>query len=193
MTKHKCLDLVKENYLNVYLLAIVPILGVSTTLLNALSMALILSFVWFVSTFIVFALSKVIDLNSRRFSYFLVLALMVSVVDLLLPLVNLEFYQSLGIYLPLICCSCLIFETFDANLEKSAKVVLDDILYKIVTLIVIMAFIGAVREFFGLGELLGYKIVAYGIPKVLVLQTSAGAFFVLAFLAFVINWVRGEK
>ncbi|MFV0627124.1 MAG: Rnf-Nqr domain containing protein [Alphaproteobacteria bacterium] len=193
MNKNNFANKIKENYLNIYLLAVVPVLGSSLTLLSALAMAIILGVVLFFSNLIIFSLKNKIDEKFEMPVFVVVSAFVVTLVSMLLQLLNLNLYDSLKTYLPMIVFSCIIFKSFEETMDSNLKQTVDSVLYQLVVLIALMAFIGTFREFFGLGEILGYKIIDYGIPKILVLQTPAGAFFLLSFVAFASNWVRGEK
>ena len=193
MNKNCFIEKMRENYMNVYLLAIVPILGSSSTLLSALTMAMVLSFVLFFSNLIFLALKKRIPENYRGITSIVISAFVTTISAVLLQLVNLDLYSSISSYIPLVIFSYVIIETLNETQELQTKQSIDNVLYKMISLIFILAFIGLVREFFGLGEILGYKVVDYGIPKILVIQTPAGAFFLLSFIAFVSNWIRGEK
>ena len=95
-----------------------PTLAVTTSAMNALGMGLSTAVVLIAANVVIAALRKFIP--DRVMPYFIVVvALMVTIVELLLKAYLPEVSEALGIYIPLIVVNCIIFGRVEAYAAKN--------------------------------------------------------------------------
>ena len=100
--------IVKENPTFVLMLGMCPTLAVTTSAVNGLGMGLSTTVVLLFSNMIISALRKIIPDRVRIPAYIVIVASLVTVVQLLLQAYVPSLYSALGIYIPLIVVNCII-------------------------------------------------------------------------------------
>ena len=95
------------------ILGICPFLGVSKKVDTALGMSAAVAFVLVLATLVTFLLQKyVLDPNDlgylQTIDFFLVIAALVQMVEIILKKVSPALYQALGVFLPLITSNCAV-------------------------------------------------------------------------------------
>ena len=100
--------IIKENPTFVLMLGMCPTLAVTTSAMNGLGMGLTTTVVLVMSNLIISALRKMIPDKVRIPAFIVIVASLVTVVELLLEGNLPSLYETLGIYIPLIVVNCLI-------------------------------------------------------------------------------------
>ena len=100
--------IVKENPTFILMLGMCPTLAVTTSAFNGLGMGLSTLAVLVVSNLIISALRNVIPDKVRIPAYIVIVATLVTVVQLLIQAYIPALYDALGIYIPLIVVNCII-------------------------------------------------------------------------------------
>ena len=100
--------IIKENPTFVLMLGMCPTLAVTTSAFNGLGMGLSTLAVLVVSNLIISALRNVIPDKVRIPAYIVIVATLVTVVQLLIQAYIPALYDALGIYIPLIVVNCII-------------------------------------------------------------------------------------
>lgn len=185
--------IIKENPVLVQLVGLCSVLAVSTTLINGLSMGLAVIFVLTGSNIVVSLLRKVIPDTIRIPAFVVVIATFVTIVEMFLNAYMQPIYRALGIFLPLIVVNCIILAraeafAFDNGVFASA---IDGIGMGLGYTIV-LTILGAVRELFGNGTLLGGTDFAINIfgdayQPAGVFLSPAGSFILLGIFIAVFN------
>tara|TARA_B100001094_G_C18160207_1_gene788846 strand:+ start:893 stop:1582 length:690 start_codon:yes stop_codon:yes gene_type:complete len=187
----------------VQLLGLCPLLAVTNSLVNAIGLGLATLFVLVFSNLIVSALRHFIPHTIRIPVFVMVIAALVTSVQLLMNAYMHELYLSLGIFLPLIVTNCIIIgraESF-ASRNNAFKSVLDGFMMGLGFMIVLMI-LGALRELVGQGTLfmgaealfgswgaqLGYELIHFE-NDFLIAILPPGAFFAMGFLIALKNWI----
>ena len=115
--------IVKENPSLVLMLGMCPTLAVTTSAVNGIGMGLSTLAVLIFSNLIISLTRKIIPDQVRLPAYIVIVASLVTVVDLLLQAYAPGLYSALGIYIPLIVVNCIILGRAEAyaNTSNSAS------------------------------------------------------------------------
>ena len=115
--------IVKENPTFVLMLGMCPTLAVTTSAVNGLGMGLSTTVVLLFSNMIISALRKIIPDRVRIPAYIVIVASLVTVVQLLLQAYVPSLYSALGIYIPLIVVNCIILGRAESYASKNGPLV----------------------------------------------------------------------
>ena len=99
--------IIKENPTFVLMLGMCPTLAVTTSAMSGMGMGLTTMAVLIMSNFVISALRKIIPERVRIPAYIVIVATLVTVVQLLLQANLPSLYDTLGIYIPLIVVNCI--------------------------------------------------------------------------------------
>ncbi|HKK94766.1 MAG TPA: electron transport complex subunit E [Anaerovoracaceae bacterium] len=180
--------LIKENPVLVLLLGTCPALAVSTSLVNGVGMGISATAVLICSNIVISMLKKIIPDKVRIPCYIVVIAGFVTIVQLLLQAYVPSLYKSLGLFIPLIVVNCVILGR--AEMFASKNSVIDSILDGVgmgLGFTLALGLMGAIREFFGAGTLLGFSIYAGHIDPMGIFMLAPGGFFVYGILVAAVN------
>lgn len=175
--------IIKENPTFVLLLGMCPTLAVTTSAMNGLGMGLSAAAVLIMSNFIISLLRKVIPSGVRVPAYIVIVASLVTVLQLLLQAYVRPIYSSLGIYIPLIVVNCIILGRAEAYAGKNPVLlsVFDGIGMGL-GFTAALTIIGSIREILGNGSIFGISFMPSWYEPVAIIVLAPGAFFVLAML-----------
>ena len=194
----------KQNPGLVQLLGLCPILAVSTTMVNAVSLGVATIVVMALANLGVAVLRNFIPYEIRIPVFILVIASLVTVVDLLFNAYLHELYLVLGIFIPLIVTNCIVLariEAFAAKNNPLASTV--DGIAQGVGLLWVLAALGAIRELIGAGTVFGgidlivdgasaIHLLGDDYPGFLIAILPPGAFFALGCLIAAYNWLNAR-
>ncbi len=189
----------KENPTFVLLLGMCPTLAVTTSAINGLGMGGSTTVVLVLSNLIISLLRKAIPNKVRVPAYIVVVASLVTIVQLLLQGFIPSLYDSLGIYIPLIVVNCIILGRAESFASKNGPLLsLMDGIGMGIGFTFALTCIGLVREIMGSGQAFGVQILpladrAAGTPgftPFTIFVLAPGAFFVMAFLVAIQNGFR---
>lgn len=188
--------IMNENPTFVLMLGMCPTLAVTTSAINGLGMGLTTMVVLALSNMFISLLRKVIPDKVRIPAFIVIIASFVTVVELLLKAYIPFLYDALGLYIPLIVVNCIILGRAEAYASKNNVILsLFDGIGMGLGFTVALTVIGAVREFIGAGELLGFAVMPESYVPCSIFVLAPGAFFVLAALTALQNKVKlaGER
>ena len=192
---NKCVErlhngIIKENPTFVLMLGMCPTLATTTTAVNGLGMGLTTTAVLIFSNLIISSLRKIIPDRVRIPAYIVIVASLVTIVQLLLQALIPSLNESLGIFIPLIVVNCIILGRAEAYAAKNgpAESAFDGIGMGL-GFTVGLTSIAIFRELLGAGTVFGFQIIpeAY---KISIFGLAPGAFFVLAGLTAWQNLVK---
>ena len=195
----------KQNTGVVQILGLCPILAISTNIVNAVSLGLATILVMAMANLVIAALRNFIPYEIRIPVFILIIAALVTVVDLAFNAYLHELYLVLGIFIPLIVTNCIVLarvEAFAAKNEPGGSTV--DGIAMGIGLTLVLAVLGAMREVVGSGTLLSgidmlipgaQPIVLFGddYPGFLIAILPPGAFIALGCLIAGRNWIEARK
>ena len=124
---NKCVErlyngIIKENPTFILMLGMCPTLATTTSAINGLGMGLSTTAVLMFSNLLISALRKIIPDRVRIPAFIVVVASLVTVVQLLMQGYVPSLYASLGIYIPLIVVNCIILGRAEAYACKNGPV-----------------------------------------------------------------------
>ncbi|AVR89104.1 electron transport complex subunit E [Thauera aromatica] len=192
----------KQNTGLAQLLGLCPILAVSTTMVNAVSLGLATLLVMALANFAVSTLRNLIPYEIRIPVFILIIAALVTVVDLAFNAWLHDLYLVLGIFIPLIVTNCIVLARVEAYAAKNDPLTSTvDGLMMGLGLVWVLAVLGGLRELLGAGTLLsGIDMILPGAsalsvfgddyPGFLISILPPGAFFTLGVLIAVFNAIN---
>lgn len=173
----------QENAVFRLLLGLCPVLAVTTNAENGLGMGLATTFVLVSSNLVVSLLRKLIPAKVRIPAFIVIIASFVTVVQLVMEAYVYGLHKSLGIFIPLIVVNCVILGRAEAFASKNSPfVAIIDGLGMGTGFTLALFVLGAVREIFGSGALLGFSLFGAGYQPFLLMILPPGAFITLGLL-----------
>lgn len=197
----------KQNPGVVQLLGLCPTLAVTTTMVNGLSLGLATAIVMGLSNASVSPVRRWIPKEIRNPIYILIIAAIVTVIDLSMNAFVHPLYVVLGIFIPLIVTNCIVLARVEAFAAKNPVMpsALDGFMMGL-GLTGVLALLGGIREIIGKGTLFsGIDLVFGPEAKSLVLHVipdyhgfllailPPGAFIGLGCLIAARNWAELRK
>ena len=194
----------KQNTSLIQLLGLCPLLAVTTNLVNGVMLSLATIIVMAIAGLAVASLRNLIPHEIRIPVFILVIASLVTVVDLFFNANLHELYLVLGIFIPLIVTNCIVLARVEAFANKNPPLqsMLDGVFMGI-GMLWTLALLGGLRELIGNGTLLsGINMVFPGLqplqllpgdyPGLLIAILPPGAFILLGCLIAWKNWVEAR-
>ncbi|MCL4218935.1 MAG: electron transport complex subunit E [Candidatus Hydrogenedentes bacterium] len=181
----------RENPVFVMLLGMCPVLAVSNTVLNALSMGLAATFVLVASCALISLLRKYIPKQVRIATYIVIIATFVTMVDLAIQWISLAVYNSLGAFIALIVVNCIILGRAEAYASKNnvGRAILDALGMGLGFTFALTC-LGAVREVLGFGTFLGFGLFGENFEPWSIMILPPGGFLTLAMWLLFFNWMK---
>ncbi len=191
----------KQNTSIVQILGLCPLLAVTTNAVNGIMLSL--------ATILVMALSNVAVASLRNFIpheiripvFILIVAALVTVVDLLFNANLHELYLVLGIFIPLIVTNCIVLARVEAFAAKNPPLQSTfDGIFMGVGMLWTLALLGGMRELLGNGTLFGgidmvfpglqpIQLLPESYPGFLLALLPPGAFILLGCMIAWKNWM----
>lgn len=180
--------IVKENPALVLMLGMCPALAVTTSGTNGFGMGVSTLAVLVVSNLIISLLRKVIPDEVRLPAFIVIVASLVTVVELITQAYVRVLYDSLGIYIPLIVVNCIILGRAEAFASKNPPLlsVFDGLGMGLGFTIALTA-AGVLRELLGAGTVFGIHVAPDFYEPIALFIKAPGAFLVLAIIVAVMN------
>ena len=182
--------LIKENPTFVLLLGMCPTLGTTSSALNGMSMGLATTAVLICSNFIISLIKNLEPDMVRIPSFVVVIASLVTVLQMLIEAYAPAINESLGLFIPLIVVNCIILGRAEAFAAKNGAVesIFDGIGIGL-GFTFALTLLGGVRELLGTGKIFSFTVFPenYG---ALVFVLAPGAFIALGYLIALINKLK---
>ncbi len=194
----------KQNTSLVQILGLCPLLAVTTNLVNGVMLSLATILVMAISGFVIASLRNLIPHEIRIPVFILIVAALVTVVDLLFNAFLHNLYLVLGIFIPLIVTNCIVLARVEAYANKNPPLQsLFDGVFMGTGMLWTLALLGGLRELIGNGTLFaGIDMVIPGMqplqllpadyPGFLLALLPPGAFIVLGCLIAWKNWIEAR-
>ena len=174
--------IIKENPTFVLLLGMCPTLGTTSSAMNGMSMGLATMAVLIFSNLIISLIKNLIPDMVRIPSFIVVIASLVTILQMVIKAFAPEIDKSLGLFIPLIVVNCIILGRAEAFAAKNGPIssVFDGIGMGL-GFTLGLTLLGATREFLGTGKIFSMTIFpdSYG---ALVFVLAPGAFIALGYL-----------
>ena len=194
----------RQNTSLVQILGLCPLLAVTTNLVNGAMLSLATILVMAISGAAVSSLRNLIPHEIRIPVFILIVAALVTVVDLLFNAKLHALYNVLGIFIPLIVTNCIVLARVEAFAAKNSPLqsLLDGV-FMGVGMLWTLSLLGGLRELIGSGTLFsGIDLVIPGLrplqvfpenyPGFLLAILPPGAFILLGCLIAWKNWATAR-
>lgn len=183
--------ILKENPALVLMLGMCPMLAVTTSATNGFGMGVSTLVVLVVSNLVISLLRKMIPDEVRLPAYIVIVASLVTVVELLTQAYVPALYSTLGIYIPLIVVNCIILGRAEAYASKNTPLLsaMDGIGMG-VGFTIALTVVGLLREFLGAGTAFGIDVTPDFFEPIAMFVKAPGAFLVLAIVIMIMNAVN---
>lgn len=182
--------IVKENPTFVLLLGMCPTLGTTSSAINGMGMGLATMAVLICSNFVISCIKNLVPDMVRIPSYIVVIASLVTILQMVMQAYVPGLYATLGLFIPLIVVNCIILGRAEAFAAKNGPVpsIFDGIGIGL-GFTIALTLLGAVRELLGTGKIFNISVFPedYGM---LVFVLAPGAFLALGYLIAIVNKIR---
>lgn len=180
--------IVKENPALILMLGMCPTLAVTTSAINGIGMGLSTLAVLIFSNLIISMMRNIIPDQVRLPAYIVIVASLVTIVDLLMQAYVPDLYGALGIYIPLIVVNCIILGRAEAYANKvTPTLALFDGIGMGLGFTIALTIIGLLREFLGAGTAFGFSVLPESMEPVAIFVKAPGAFLIIAIIIAVMN------
>ena len=179
--------LIYQNPVLVQVLGMCSTMAITTSVANGFGMGISVLIILTLSNIFISLLRKIIPNEVRIACYIVVIAGVVTIVELCLQAFVPDIAESLGVFIPLIVVNCIILGRAEAFASKNSP--FDSMLDGVgigLGFTLSLTVIGAVREILGSGAIFGVSLgFADYTPLIFVL--APGAFLVLGYLMVLFN------
>lgn len=178
----------KENPVFVLMLGLCPTLGVTGSAINGFSMGMAVIAVLACSNGLISLFKKFIPDQVRIPAFIMIIASLVTVVDMVMNAYTPDLYKVLGLFIPLIVVNCIVLGRAESFASKNG--VVDSILDGIgsgLGFTVALTFLGAVREILGNGSIFGVSLVPASFTPALIFVLAPGGFITIGTIMACIN------
>ena len=191
----------------VVLLGLCPLLAVSGTVVNAIGLGLATTLTLVCSNLVVSLVRRVLRPEIRIPAYVIIIASVVTVIQLLMQAWFYDLYRVLGIFIPLIVTNCAIIGRAEAFASRNPPLpsAIDGLATGLGFLLALVA-LGALREIIGRGTLMSQAKLMFGElgeslqitlipdhPGFLLAILPPGAFIGLGILIAGKNWIDSKR
>ena len=188
----------------VQLLGLCPLLAVTTSFINGLSLGIATLFVLVLSNVTVSLCAPFITASIRLPVYVLLIASLVTCVELAVQALSFELHQALGIFLPLIVTNCTILGRAEGFASRNPPVAaFADGLYHGLGFALVLIILGALRELLGTGQLFNHIELLFSAPMdpiritgydgFLLMLLPPGGFILMGFLIAARNIIEERR
>ena len=158
--------LITENPCLVLMLGMCPTLAVTTSATNGFGMGLSTMAVLVMGNFLISLLRKAIPDSVRLPAFIVVVASLVTVVELVTQAYIPDLYASLGLYIPLIVVNCIILGRAEAYASKNPPLLsIFDGIGMGLGFTAALVILGLVRELLGAGTAFGVPVLPASYPN----------------------------
>ena len=184
----------KENPVFVLMLGLCPTLGVTSSAINGFSMGIAVIFVLAFSNVLVSTFRKWIPDNVRIPAFIMIIASLVTIVDMVMHAYTPDLYKVLGLFIPLIVVNCIVLGRAESFASKNGVVAsLFDGIGSGIGFTLALTFLGGIREILGNGSIFNLRIMPESIEPALIFILAPGGFLTIGFILAGINVYKARK
>ena len=186
--------IIKENPIFVQLLALCPLLAVTTSATSGFMMGLCTTFVLIGACLVISFLRKTIPGEVRIATFIVIVATFVTLVEFLMaafapPAIN----DALGIFIALIVVNCIVLARIEMFASKNkARDTIFDAVGMGVGFTLALLLLGIIREVLGAGSIFGFELISDTSMHMMIMIMAPGAFFSLGTVIMVLKY-REER
>lgn len=171
-----------------------PVLAVTVSALNGLSMGLATTLVLICSSALISLLKNLIPAKVRIPAFIIVIATFVTIVDLVMHAYLPDLHSVLGLFIPLIVVNCIVLGRAEAFAAKHSvlRSAVDGIGMGL-GFTWALTLLGAIRELLGSGSLFGMALLPEGAVTLGIMSLPPGAFITLGLLIAMMNMITARQ
>ncbi|MBU0621298.1 MAG: electron transport complex subunit E [Gammaproteobacteria bacterium] len=183
----------RQNPVFVMVLGMCPVMAVTVSAINGISMGIATTFVLVSSCLLVSLIRHLVPKEVRIATYIVIIATFVTLVDYFIQALSLALYEALGAFIQLIVVNCIILGRAEAHASKNPplKAVVNALGMGVGFTIGLFA-LGGVREILGAGKLFGVTLFGDQFQPWVVMVLPPGGFFVLGGWLLLFALFRGK-
>ncbi|MCF2626165.1 electron transport complex subunit E [Fusobacterium perfoetens] len=184
----------KENPVLVLLLGLCPTLGTSSSAINGMSMGLATTAVLVFSNILISVFKKVIPDKVRIPAFIMIIASLVTIVQMLMEAYTPDIYKVLGLYIPLIVVNCIVLGRAESFASKNS--VIDSMFDGIgsgLGFTLALTVLGMIREVLGNGTIFNIVITPANWQPALIFILPPGGFLTIACVIAFQNYLKQKK
>jgi len=187
--------IIRSNPTFILLLGLCPTLAVSTSLDNAVGMTAAFLFVLLLANIIVSSIRRLVPDRVRIPTFIVIIATLVTIVDLAMQGFVPALSKSLGMYIPLIVVNCIILGRAEAFASKNRVThSIGDALGMALGFGLAIFIVSLIRQLLGNGSLEFFGVHLFTVPGLednpaAIFLLPMGAFFVIGVLLAFFRWV----
>ncbi len=184
----------KENPVLVLLLGLCPTLGTSSSAINGMSMGLATTAVLVFSNILISVFRKVIPDKVRIPAFIMIIASLVTIVQMLMEAYTPDIYKVLGLYIPLIVVNCIVLGRAESFASKNS--VIDSMFDGIgsgLGFTLALTVLGMIREVLGNGTIFNIVITPANWQPALIFILPPGGFLTIACVIAFQNYLKQKK
>ena len=184
----------KENPVFILLLGLCPTLGTSSSAINGMSMGLATMAVLVFSNILISLFKKVIPDKVRIPAFIMIIASLVTIVQMLMEAYTPDIYKVLGLYIPLIVVNCIVLGRAESFASKNS--VIDSMFDGIgsgLGFTFALTVLGMIREVLGNGSIFNIVITPANWQPALIFILPPGGFLTIGFVIAFQNYLKQKK
>lgn len=193
----------ETNQILVAILGICSSLAVTTTLKTAITMGIAVSVVTGCSCFFVSLFRKITPDNVRMITQLIIISSFVIIVDQFLKAFMYDTAKMLSVFVSLIITNCIVMGRAESMARYLSPIpAFIDGFSAGLGYAWVLIIVAAIREFFGFGELLGFKIIPNswyaseihpnGYQNLGIMVLAPAAFFILGIVIWIVNLKKNK-
>ena len=185
--------IIKNNPTFVLVLGICPTLATTNAAINGLSMGLAVIAVLTCSNILISLFKKLIPDQVRIPAFIMIIATLVTVVQMIMQAYTPDMYKVLGIFIPLIVVNCIVLGRAESFASKHGVIAsMFDGLGTGVGFTLSLTCIGIVRELLGNGTIFNFRLLPTSVPALLFIL-APGGFITLGTLMAILNHIKEKR
>ena len=187
-------SMIKENPVLVLLLGLCPTLGTSSSAINGMTMGLATTAVLIFSNTLISVFKKVIPDKVRIPAFIMIIASLVTIVQMLMEAFTPDIYKVLGLYIPLIVVNCIVLGRAESFASKNS--VFDSTLDGLgsgLGFTLALTILGIIREILGNGTIFNIVITPANWQPALIFILPPGGFLTIACVIAFQNYLKQKK
>ncbi|AVQ27671.1 electron transport complex subunit RsxE [Fusobacterium ulcerans] len=182
------------NPVFILLLGLCPTLGVTSSAINGMSMGLAVVAVLACSNVLISAFKKLIPDQVRIPAFIMIIASLVTIVEMIMKAYTPDLYKVLGLFIPLIVVNCIVLGRAESFASKNG--VLASLVDGVGTglgFTLSLTVLGAIREALGNGSVFGINFAPTSFTPALIFILAPGAFLTIGCIIATLNYLKMKK
>lgn len=184
----------KENPVFILLLGLCPTLGVTSSAINGLSMGLATTAVLVFSNIFISAVKKQIPDKVRIPAFIMIIATLVTIVEMCMKAYLPALYAVLGLFIPLIVVNCIVLGRAESFASKNGIIPsMFDGLGSGLGFTLSLTVLGVIREALGKGSVFDMSFIPEGFNPAMIFGLAPGAFITIGCIIAFLNYQKMKK